>query len=1268
MNKLINIFTIIMFSLFLTVVFPIKSKADIENKNPLAGKKISKMYVDSQSGGVITDEGELYIWGGILDKEIGKEGLSYKYPVKVLDDVIDVKCSTFTWGAITSSGDLYTWGIHNGSDGTRNRVSEPERIMSDVKSFYTSGAIEAVIKNNGDLYLWGSNFRGIVNDSFEDCYSPTLIMQNVKNVYLNDSTIGVITTENDLYVWGYNDFGTVGNGTRDKYVTSPQLIMKDVLSYSAEDDTSVAVDKNGDLYIWGKHFDGGLRGGSNCDSTEPVLKAQNVKCANSYSSYLTKNGDVYNCVNGRSYTPTKTLSSVRDFFGAYHMTCAINDNDEFYVWGNINAQSVPTMLIDDVKEFCAQKSYGPPYSPVAVLTNTGDMYVWNCEFLGEKRTEPYQVNSEYLEDVTVTSCDDVFYYASGSENDYTAKFHYRDEYFYDTAYNYNSSLATMSMCMAFSAFGSNRTDDYNYKSQNLKDLLKKCGFLEEKFSTNEYYTVKPQTDSVGVGIGRKHITDNDGNVYTLIAIGVRGGGYESEWASNFTLGESGTHKGFTQARDEVLRYLKQYISDNNDDIEENIKIWIAGYSRAAATTNLVAASLDNGYLEDLGISIKPDDIYAFCFECPQGALKSDATSNTNKYKFRNITCIINPVDVVTKVAPTEPASGFSFFRYGRQKYLPTSLTEGVTDYNYYKGKMLEYYNEMLSTDGYIVDDFQMKKVLVNGILWEKNSKGDINLKWDVNDYDSKWDQEAFLDSSLFYLFSSIKNRKNYVQTYENDIREICSVVFGLDDNKKQLFNSELYKLLNKDNPKIMACIITGHEDILITILTDDIISSMKTVGITNYSNEKVKSAGKKIASLLLRFGLSHPNYTSTMISNIKGVGAAHYPELCLAWLMSFDSNYGFGNTNHFGTGSYRVLKINCPVDIDVKDTLGDSLATITNDKVIDDNNKVVCFVDDSGQKIVYLPMDSKYYIGILPTADGVMDYSICEYSEDFGGFNRVVNYYNVPLKKGEQYESTIPSASTNSLDNLWKTGSDADYELLDSNGDEIKVDFNAKGNSIEKQIYSVEVETNNSLYGSVSGDNLLLVGGYAQVNAVPNDGYEFLGWFENETKISSELTYRFLVLKDTNLMAKFGTSNEKQNDEKQNDDSNSVIKNADSVQMDGAGNTVLQGNANTSVQNEEVSPTIAPEKIIIKKIKNTAKKTITIKYKNIKARGYQIQIASNKKFKKGKKNKYTTKTTVKIKKLKKGKTYYIRVRAYNMNGTKKLYGKWSKAKKIKIKK
>lgn len=87
-------------------------------------------------------------------------------------------------------------------------------------------------------------------------------------------------------------------------------------------------------------------------------------------------------------------------------------------------------------------------------------------------------------------------------------------------------------------------------------------------------------------------------------------------------------------------------------------------------------------------------------------------------------------------------------------------------------------------------------------------------------------------------------------------------------------------------------------------------------------------------------------------------------------------------------------------------------------------------------------------------------------------------------------------------------------------------------------------------------------------------------------------------------------------------------------------------------------------KIQLKSAKNNKKRTISVKWKKIKdARKYKIQFATNKKFKNAK-VRICKKTSYQIKKLKKGKTYYARVRA--VNG--KEQGKWSKAKKVKIKK
>ena len=95
-----------------------------------------------------------------------------------------------------------------------------------------------------------------------------------------------------------------------------------------------------------------------------------------------------------------------------------------------------------------------------------------------------------------------------------------------------------------------------------------------------------------------------------------------------------------------------------------------------------------------------------------------------------------------------------------------------------------------------------------------------------------------------------------------------------------------------------------------------------------------------------------------------------------------------------------------------------------------------------------------------------------------------------------------------------------------------------------------------------------------------------------------------------------------------------------------------------------------PKSTNTKKIK-AAKKAVSVEWKKVSGvNGYEIQVATDKKFKKNKKTvtvkkQKTTKTTVK--KLKAKKKYYVRVRTYKIVNGKKVYSSWSKVKSVKTK-
>ena len=125
-----------------------------------------------------------------------------------------------------------------------------------------------------------------------------------------------------------------------------------------------------------------------------------------------------------------------------------------------------------------------------------------------------------------------------------------------------------------------------------------------------------------------------------------------------------------------------------------------------------------------------------------------------------------------------------------------------------------------------------------------------------------------------------------------------------------------------------------------------------------------------------------------------------------------------------------------------------------------------------------------------------------------------------------------------------------------------------------------------------------------------------------------------------------------------------VNKTAEELAAENQQNT----NTTTAVTTTTETGVTKPGRAVIKSLKNVKKNKMKITLKKMKSvTGYQIRYCVNKKFQ-GYTTKNTKKRNVTIKKLKKNKTYYVKARAYKKVNGMKTYGKWSKVKKVKIKK
>ena len=266
----------------------------------------------------------------------------------------------------------------------------------------------------------------------------------------------------------------------------------------------------------------------------------------------------------------------------------------------------------------------------------------------------------------------------------TAKYiyDYDENWFFTPSTTYQHGLTKMSIRGAVAGYGV--MDDPHSIDTNIKYLMAGTDKNSLEFTNYESSYPDPKTNTIGYAIGSKNIKNSAGKTASLLMVTVRGGGYMDEWGGNFDLGTKDEHQGFNEAALQVRDGIKKYVEKYKDKLPYELKVWISGYSRGAATTNRVAKMLDDGAVEGL----TRDNIYAFCFECPQNTTKTQSYVESDKYK--NIVSIVNSVDLVPKVA----MSGFEFKRYGTVYQLPN--IRALADYGIARAKMVKCYTDLIT--------------------------------------------------------------------------------------------------------------------------------------------------------------------------------------------------------------------------------------------------------------------------------------------------------------------------------------------------------------------------------------------------------------------------------------------------------------------------------------------------------------------------------------------------------------------------------------------
>ncbi len=551
--------------------------------------------------------------------------------------------------------------------------------------------------------------------------------------------------------------------------------------------------------------------------------------------------------------------------------------------------------------------------------------------------------------------------------------------FFESSLKYNAHLATFGCCIALAAVNAKPDggDNHTYKDmqRNLFGLLTQIGIeaqgTVQKYSYEDYeYEDGGIDDSTTVKVrGRKsgNISWNDGFInkptynrnttpkstiglcmghrkmtlgkteYNLVVLGVRGGNYEIEWCSNVTVGETGNHQGFQEAAEQAMHFLRANMREYN--LTGPTKILICGQSRAGATTNLTAgnivkyaidhnpsayATTTHGYnvssfFNDggCGITLNQSDLFAYGYNVPMGLFPETADEKAKaKSDYGNIYSIINPCDMVPKVAPAK----WGFMRYGQDKLLPgpsnrSLYTNGrekmldrlyalglhrkshfsysidtfpAIDFTFYDG-MAGYFKEIQDTN---TADLFIEKMI--NILATEVFHGRVK---------GEFDGHAFYGYAPRYESAMINAMDLYVNflndedvTSEKDGKKPIDVFVSTAKNKLMDDMTSLARAVNAHNSIASVVVAYVTEAMKAAKLSDtETIDSRYGEKVRSILNSLLQSDyyvfAKGDQSSFSRF-LSV--YTAEAIAFGQKAGvvlSAHRSELCLAWLQSRDTYY-----------------------------------------------------------------------------------------------------------------------------------------------------------------------------------------------------------------------------------------------------------------------------------------------------------------------------------------------------------------------------------------
>jgi len=258
--------------------------------------------IGSQFTCAVDIEGSVYCWGYNSKGQLGKgDWKSSSVPKKVYMDsvlkgekVINVNAGMEHVCALTDEKNVYCWGGNSdGQLGNGSFEDSPVPGKVDETGVLGGKLIEhidtlfdhnCVIADDGYVYCWGRNKYGELGNGLEENSSvPVRALvgnepDEIKSVMLSTgySHTCSIDDKNDLYCWGYRDYSVQDRETFSSFYDIGKVMDKGdssvypIVSIDAGIGYTCFVNSLGELYCWGENHSGQLGNATATNSDLPV--------------------------------------------------------------------------------------------------------------------------------------------------------------------------------------------------------------------------------------------------------------------------------------------------------------------------------------------------------------------------------------------------------------------------------------------------------------------------------------------------------------------------------------------------------------------------------------------------------------------------------------------------------------------------------------------------------------------------------------------------------------------------------------------------------------------------------------------------------------------------------------------------------------------------------------------------------------------------------------------------------------------------------------